>query len=226
MKYTEIIKKLKSKSNPQNIEGMARFGINPKNNLGLSVTTIRKIAKGMEKDHELARRLWASGIRDARMLACLIEKIPLVTEKQADHWVKDFDSWDLCDHACGNLFDRTKFAYKKVGQWGKSKKEFIKRAGFALLAWLAVHDKQAEDKKFLKFLPLIRKASTDERNYVKKAVNWALRCIGKRNLKLNLAALKAAREIQKINSKAARWNAGDTLRELTSKQVLKRLRKK
>lgn len=224
MKYQEVIKKFKALSDPEAVAAMARFGINPKKNFGLTVAAVRKMAKEIGRDHKLAQQLWASGTREARMLACLIEELEKVTEKQVDRWVKDFDSWDVCDHACGNLFDRTPFAYKKVVQWSRSKEEFVKRAAFALMAWLAVHDKQATDEKFLRLMPLIKRASRDDRNYVKKAVNWALRHIGKRNLRLNKKALQAAREIKKIDSKAARWIATDAIRELTDKKVIARIR--
>jgi 3-methyladenine DNA glycosylase AlkD len=169
-------------ADPKAVEGMARYGINPKNNLGVSVTTLRKLAKEIGKDHQLAQQLWSTGVRDARMIAVLIDEPKLVTEEQVESWVKDFNSWDVCDHCCGNLFDKTDFAYNKAFQWSKRKEEFIKRAGFALMAWLAVHDKETNDKQFERFLTTIKRESNDDRNYVKKAVNWALRNIGKRNL--------------------------------------------
>ena len=149
-----------------------------------------------------------------------------VTEKQMDSWVKEFNSWDICDSCCMHLFDRTPYAYKKAFEWAKSEKEFIRRASFALIASLAIHDKEAPDAKLEKFLPLIKKYSTDERNFVRKAVNWALRQIGKRNLSLNKKAIKVAKEIKKIDSKAARWIAADALRELTSPEQQKRLKSK
>ena len=153
----------------------------------------------------------------------MIDEVEKVTEKQMDSWIKDFDSWDVCDQVCMNLFDKTPFAFKKAVEWTKRDKEFEKRAGFALMACLAWHDKGSPDNKFIKFFPAIKKESPDERNYVKKATNWALRQIGKRNLSLNKAAIKTAKEIQKIDSKAAKWVAADALRELTSKAVQKRL---
>ncbi len=201
LKTDEILQKLKSFGDPTRVEGMARYGINPNNNYGVSVTTIR----------------------DARMVACLIDDPKKVTEEQMENWVKDFDSWDICDHCCGTLFDKTGFAYQKIVEWSAREEEFVKRAGFALIAWLVLHDKLAEDMKFEKLLPLIKSQATDERNYVKKAVNWALRHIGKRNLALNKKALKTAFEIQKIDSKSARWIASDAIRELKSDRVQKRL---
>jgi len=218
-KLNEILKELKSHSNPKNVEGMARFGINPKNTLGVPVPFIRKMGKDIGRNHELAQQLWSSGNHETRILAGLIDDSKLVTEEQMEKWVKDFDSWDVCDQVCMNLFDKTLFAYKKAIEWSSKKEEFVKRAAFALMASLSVHDKKAKDEDFLKFLPVIKTESTDERNFVKKAVNWALRQIGKRNKKLQKEAIKTAKEIQKIESKSARWIASDTIRELESKKI-------
>jgi 3-methyladenine DNA glycosylase AlkD len=217
--FKEIIIKLKSHSNPKNVEGMARFGINPKNTLGVSIPIIRKMGKEIGKNHELAQQLWKSGIHEARILAGLIDDSKLVDEEQMEKWVKDFDSWDVCDQVCMNLFDKTPFAYKKAMEWSSRKEEFVKRAAFALVASLSVHDKKAKDEDFLKFLPIIKRESTDERNFVRKAVNWALRQIGKRNNKLQKAAIKTAKEILKIESKSAKWIASDAIRELESKKI-------
>lgn len=226
MNYNEIIKQLKKMGDSKNVEGMARFGINPENNYGNSVTSLRNFAKKIGKNHELALQLWDSGIHDARMLAAHIDDPSMVTEDQMDKWVKDFNSWDVCDNACGHLFDKTSFAYKKAEDWSKRKETFVKRAGFSLMAWLSVHDKKDDDKQFEKFLTIIKRESTDDRNYVRKAVNWALRNIGKRNHILNKKAIKTAKDIQKINSKAARWIANDAIRELTSEKVQNMLDKK
>jgi 3-methyladenine DNA glycosylase AlkD len=211
---------------PKNVEGMARFGISPENNYGVSVTAIRKFAKTIGKDHEMALQLWDSGIREARMVAALIEEPQNVTEKQIESWVSDLNSWDICDHCCGHLFDKTKFAYSKAFEWSKREPEFEKRAGFALMAWLPIHDKKVNDEKFLKFLPVIKRESHDDRNYVKKAVNWALRNIGKRSQFLNKKAIKTAEEIKKMDSRSAKWIANDAIRELTSEKVQARLNKK
>jgi 3-methyladenine DNA glycosylase AlkD len=219
-----LLKKLKSLSNPDAVAGMARFGINPKNIYGVSIPVLRKMAKEIGKNHLLAQRLWNSGVHEARILAGMIDFPEEVTEKQMERWVRDFDSWGVCDQVCSNLFDRAKFAHKKVLDWSKRREEFVKRAGFVLMATLAVHDKKAGDKKFLKFLPTIKREARDERNFVKKAVNWALRQIGKRNLRLNQMAIKTAKEIRGIESKAAKWIASDAIRELTSESVQKRLR--
>ncbi len=225
MTRNEVLRKLKSLSNPKNVEGMARFGINPKNTLGVPVPYLRKMAKETGKDHSLALQLWESKIHEAKILASMIDDVKSVTEKQMEKWVKDFDSWDVCDQTCTNLFDKTVFAYEKAVEWTKSPKEFTKRAGFSLMACLSCHDKKTNDKEFLKFFPVIKKESVDERNFVKKAVNWALRQTGKRNSKLNKEAIKLAGEIQKIDSKAAKWIAKDALRELQNPQIQKRLKK-
>ncbi len=224
MEYKEIIKKLKSLANPKNVAGMARFGINPKNTLGVAIPNLRAMAKKIGKNHGLAQKLWASGIHEARILAGMVDDVARTTEKQMNNWVRDFDSWDVCDQVCMNFFRYTKEAPKKCFEWSKNKFEFIKRAGFALMAALAFAKNDMADAEFKKFLPVIRRESTDERNYVKKAVNWALRQIGKRNKNLNREAIKVAKEIQKINNKAAKWIAGDAIRELTSLAVQKRLK--
>ncbi|MDD2696960.1 MAG: DNA alkylation repair protein [Candidatus Pacebacteria bacterium] len=220
----EILKKLKSFSNPRNVAGMARFGINPKNTLGISIPDLRKLARETGKNHKLAQGLWNSGIHEARILAGMVDDPELVTEKQMDKWAKDFDSWDVCDQVCMNLFDKTPFAFKKATEWTKSSGEFVKRAGFSMMACLAWHDKTSDDGKFIKLFYAIKRESTDERNFVRKAVNWALRQIGKRNKKLNKEAVKLAREIQKINSKTARWIAQDALKELQSAAVRNKLK--
>ncbi len=223
MQASEIIQKIKSLTNPKNVEGMARYGINVANAYGVSVYTLREIGKEIGKDHELALKLWASGIHEARLLACLIDRPDMVTEEQLERWAKDFDSWDVCDVCCGHLFDRTAVAYRKAREWSEREEEFVKRAGFALMAALSVHDKKAEDRVFIEFLPLIKKHATDDRNYVKKAVNWALRQIGKRNLNLNEMAIKTAEEIKQLDSRSALWIANDAIRELTGEKVQKKL---
>lgn len=214
----QIIAKLKNQANPKNVEGMARFGINSKNALGIPVPFLRKTAKEIKKNQELSLELWQSEIHEAMLLACFIGEKEKVTKKQMDGWVKDFDSWDVCDQVCMNLFDKTKWAYSKAKQWAKARQEFTRRAGFALMASLAVHDKSAGDEKFISFFPLIKKYSVDERNFVRKAVNWALRQIGKRNANLKKQALLLAEEIKEIDSKSAKWIAKDAIRELESKK--------
>ena len=204
---------------------MARYGINLENTYGISSYKLRRLAKEMGKDHALAQQLWASSIHEARILASMVDKPEMVADAQMESWVKDIDSWDVCDQCCSNLFDKTKFAYQKAEAWNKREEEFVKRAGFVLMAALSIHDKKAADEDFLKFLPMIKRESPDERNFVKKAVNWALRQIGKRNLNLNKIAIKTAKEIRQIDSKSARWIATDAIRELTSEAVQKRLTK-
>jgi 3-methyladenine DNA glycosylase AlkD len=223
MNYDKIMTKLKSFRDPWAVKGMSRYGINPKNNFGISVNRLRKMSKEIGTDHELAGELWSSGFRDARLLACLIDDPKLVTEEQMDAWVKDFNSWDVCDLCCGHLFDKTDIAYQKALEWSGKSEEFVKRAGFALIAWLAVHDKKAPDDEFEKFLKIIEREAKDERKYVKKAINWALRQIGKRNIILHDKALECAGRILDYEEKTAKWIATDAIRELTSEAVAGRL---
>jgi 3-methyladenine DNA glycosylase AlkD len=225
MEYELVLRKLKSLSNNKNVEGMARFGINTKNTLGISIYVLRPMAKEIGKDHKLAQQLWNSKIHEARLLAVFIDEPQKVTNAQMERWAADFDSWDVCDQACTDLFDKTALGWKKAVEWSKRKEEFVKRGAFALMAGLAVHDKGASNKDFEKLLPIIERESWDERNFVRKAVNWALRNIGKRNRVLNKKSIRAAKRIKKMDSKAARWIAADALRELTSEKVRKRLKK-
>ena len=218
----QIIVQLKSQADPAAVEGMVRYGINPENTLGISIPTLRAMAREIGKDHQLAEELWASGIHEARILASIIDDPHQVTEEQIERWVADFDSWDVCDQVCSNLFDRTTFAYQKAIEWSSGEAEFIKRAGFAMMAALAVHDKRAGDERFEPFFPIIVRQATDERNYVKKAVNWALRNIGKRNRHLNTRTIEIARKIEQIDSKVARWIANDALKELTDDRIQSR----
>lgn len=218
-----ILKKLRSAGNPENVAGMARFGINPKNTFGVRVPVLRRLAKEIGKNHTLALKLWDTQIHEAKILASMIDDPKLVSEKQADSWIKDFDSWDVCDEVCMNLFDKTIFAFKKGIEWSERPQEFEKRAGFALMACLAWHDKKADDKKFLPFFTAIKDGASDDRNFVKKAVNWALRQIGKRNLTLNKKAIENAKAIQKMESKSAKWIAQDAIKELESAAIQKRL---
>jgi len=201
---------------------MPRFGVFAQNALGISTPVLRKVAREIGRNHFLAIELWESGIHEARALAALVDDPSLVTEGQMEAWAKDFDSWDICDCCCANLFDKTPFAYRKAVEWSRRDEEYVKRAGFALMAALAIHDKSARDARFLKFLPAIRRESIDGRNFVKKAVNWALRQVGKRNTALNRAAVKTARKVRAIQSRSARWIAADALRELTSPAVQRR----
>ena len=221
----EVLNKLKEEANPASLEGMSRYGITIEKRFGASVPAIRKIAKELGKNHALALALWKTGFSEAKMVAALIDEPNKVTEQQMEEWVETIDSWDVCDQVCMNLFEKTPFSWKKIALWSKREEEFVKRAAFALLACLAWHDKLAPDQCFMDVFPTVKGGAVDERNYVKKAVNWALRNIGKRNLNLNKAALRLAEEIQQLDSKAARWIAADAIRELRSEAVQKRLAK-
>jgi 3-methyladenine DNA glycosylase AlkD len=214
MNCDEIIKELKKNANPKNVEGMKRFGIQGKDMLGISVTFLRKFAKGIPRDHKLAAELWKTGIHEARMLASMVDELELVTERQMDSWVKDFDSWDICDGACMNLLCKTPYVDKKIFEYAKSKKEFVRRTAFTLIACLSFKRRELKDKDLIKYFDLIKEYSFDERNFVKKAENWALRQIGKRNANLNKKALKVAREILKLDTKSARWIAHGAINEL------------
>ena len=225
MPYIEIMNQLKSLANPETVKGMERYGINPESAYGISIPELRKIAGQVGKNHLLAEKLWASGIHEARILASMIGDRKKVTPEQMDRWVKDFNSWDLCDQCCNNLFRKVEFAREKALEWSSRPEEFVKRAGFVLMACLAVHDKKAKDEEFFTYMPIIRNASQDSRNFVKKAVNWALRQIGKRNADLNRFAIETANEIGELNSRTARWIASDALRELTSRAVQEKLMK-
>jgi 3-methyladenine DNA glycosylase AlkD len=217
-----VLDRLKTLSNPDNVAGMARFGINPQNTLGIYVATLRQIAKEIGRDQTLALELWNSRIHEARLLASFIADPHQMTEALLEDWVKEFDSWDICDQVCG-LFARTPYAYVKAQEWSSRPETFVKRAGFVLMATLAVHDKRAPNEHLAQFLPAIAREAGDERHFIRKAVNWALRQIGKHSLTLNIQAIETARQIQHLDSKAARWIAADALRELTSAPVQTRL---
>jgi 3-methyladenine DNA glycosylase AlkD len=220
------LQKLKTHGSRENIEGMARFGITTERRLGVSVPEMRRIARECGKDHPLSIRLWNSGIPEARIVASMIADPAEMTAAEMDRWVSGFDSWDVCDQVCMNLFERTPFAGKKIRQWSRREEEFVRRAAYALIACLAWHDKDAPDVVFTGFLPIIKRGATDERNFVKKSVNWALRSIGKRNPRLNRAAVSTAKEISRLDSKSARWIGADAIRELTSAAVQRRIRRR
>ena len=222
----EVLAEMASLADPEAVKEMERFGIKVGHGYGLSAPKLHGMARRIGRDHALALELWETGIHDARLLACLVDDPKQVTEEQMEQWVSDFDSWDVCDNCCGYLFDKTPFAYDKVVEWSARDEVYVKRAAFSLIAYLATHDKKAPDEKFLAFLPIIEREATDGRNFVKKAVNWALRDIGKRNLSLNRAAIEAAERIRATGAKHATWVASDALRELTSEAVQARLQKK
>jgi 3-methyladenine DNA glycosylase AlkD len=217
-----MIRKLNELGDRSRLVGMERYGIDTRKALGVSIPELRKLARQVGRDHELAVALWDSEIHEARILASMLDDPAQVTEAQMEAWVHDLDSWDVCDQVCANLFDRTRFAFRKAVQWSAREDEFVKRAGFALMACAAVHRKDAPDSQFETFLPIIRVESTDDRNYVRKAVSWALRQIGKRSPELNARAIETARQIQRLDAHAARWIAGDALRELESPAVRQR----
>ncbi len=212
---------------PDNVEGMARFGIVPKKAFGVPAADLKLIAKKIKREsndrHQLAADLWETGVHEARLLAALIDDPEAVTSRQMDHWAGDFDNWAICDSTCGHLFSRTTHAYDKASEWSDRDEEFVKRAGIVLIAWLAVHDKKADDAKFVPFLDRLDELSDDDRNYVRKAVNWSLRQIGKRSRDLNDLAIRTADRIAERNTKTARWIASDALRELRSDKTMHRL---
>jgi len=214
---TDIIATLRSLANPKNVAGMARYGINSSDAFGVSMPVLRQMARQYRRQHSLALELWQSGVHEARIMAALVDDPKQVTARQMDDWVRDFASWDVCDQVCSNLFDKTPFAHATILDWTQRRAEYVKRAGFVLMAALAVHDKKAPDELFLSFLPLIEREAGDERNFVRKAVNWALRQIGKRNARLKVAAIASARRILKQDTPPARWIARDALRELESR---------
>jgi 3-methyladenine DNA glycosylase AlkD len=220
-----VLAQLKAAGNPGALSGMARFGIRAKKAYGVSTPQLRSMAKEIGRNHEFAQQLWASGIHDARHLAALVDDPAKVTAAQMECWARDFDSWDVVDGSCCHLFVFAAPAWKKAVAWSRRRPEFVKRAGFSLMAYLAVHDKQAPDARFARLLSIIRREAPDERNFVKKAVNWALRQIGKRNARLNHLAIETAKQIQEMDSSAARWIASDALRELTTAAVRRRLRR-
>ena len=238
-RVTGILAELRGLGSARDRAGMARYGINVENAFGVSIYELRKVAGRLGTDHGLALALWATGNHEARLLACFVDDPAKVTGAQMEAWAEDFDSWDTCDQATTSLFDLTKHAWTKARQWAARDKEWVKRGAFALMAGLAVHDKEAADRAFLKLLPAIERAATDERNFVKKAVNWALRNIGKRNPALNAAAIACAERIRVAASRraggerggdpgarGARWVANDALRELTSEKVQARLERR
>ncbi len=226
MRCGEVLNVLKNQGDPRNVEGMARFGIKPAVALGVPKPALRRLAKDLGKDHDLAQRLWASGVHEARVLASMIDDPAKTTEAQIESWTGDFDNWDICDQCCMNLFWKTAFAYEKAEEWSANGKEFVKRAGFVLMASLAIHDKKASDSKFERFLSSIEREAADDRNFVRKAVNWALRQIGKRNARLRQKAIEVALELQQAESKSARWIGSDALRELNSEAVRLRVNSK
>jgi len=210
----EVLTEIKNLASDKGKATRAYFGISGVNDYGLTTPQMRAIAKKIGKNHSLALQLWKTKVHEARHIAAMIAEPDKVTEKLMEQWLNDFNSWDIVDNCCQTLFDKTPFAWKKAIEWTKREKEFEKRAGFAMMAVLAVHDKKAEDNKFEKFFPYILKESVDERNFVRKAVNWALRQIGKRNERLCKKAIALANQMQAKDDSSSRWIAADALREL------------
>jgi 3-methyladenine DNA glycosylase AlkD len=223
MQYEQVRARLDELADPTQLEGQARFGIDVSNSLGISMPALRELARETGRDHGLAQELWSSGIREARILAALVDDPASVTEDQMEAWAGEFSSWEVVDACCCNLFDRTGYAYPKAIEWSHRDEEFVKRAAFSLMAGLAVHDKKAGSGDFAEFFAAIEREACDGRNFVKKAVNWALRQIGKRNLELRAAAIEVAERIAALDCRAAKWVASDALRELRSPQLETRL---
>jgi len=226
MNYEDIITYLEAQADPDAVKGMAKVAITGQSVYGVSLPIMRELAKKIGKDHELALRLWRNNNRETRILAPMIENPEHVTEEQMESWVLDFDSWEVCDQCCMNLFEKLPSIHLKAEEWAGREEKFVKRTGFVLMARLAVSDKKAGDDLFNEFFPYIKKGALDDRNFVKKAVNWALRQIGKRNLTLNIKAIELAEELSASSYKSARWVALDALRELKSPAVRDRLIKK
>jgi 3-methyladenine DNA glycosylase AlkD len=213
----QVLSRLRKLGSPENVAGMARFGIAPAQAFGAPSEPVKRLAREIGRNSALAAQLWDTGVHEARILAAWLIDPALLTRKEMDRWARDFDSWAICDHCCIHLFRKTPFAWDKALQWSRRRREYVKRAGFAMMATLAVHDKQAPDKAFLALLPLIEREAADRRNFVKKAVNWALREVGKRNTALGAAAMETAARLKQSESPSARWIGSDALRELKAK---------
>ncbi len=220
----EIVRRLEALGDPKNVAGMARYGIRSAKVCGVPMPTLRAMAKAIGTDHALAAALWKTGVMDARIVAGLIADPSRVTRAQMERWVADFDSWALCDGICCNLFDRTAFAVEQIATWTARPEEYVKRAGFVLMAALASHDKALPDGLFLGFLAAVVREADDGRNFVRKGVNWALRQIGKRNASLHAAALRTCRRLVDRPEASARWIGHDATRDLTSAATLARFR--
>jgi 3-methyladenine DNA glycosylase AlkD len=225
-KDSDFLAVLHALAKPENVEGMRHFGMQGENRLGIPIPELRRLAKEHGKDHELALKLWASNIPEARILASMIEDPAEVSAYQVEEWVAGFNSWDVCDQVCMNLLEKVPSAVDRIPSWAAREEEFVRRTAFSLIACLAWHDKKATDESFIAYFPLLQQAVDDERNFVKKAVNWALRNIGKRNPTLNQATIQFAEELQRMDSRSARWIAADALRELRSDAVQRRIHEK
>ncbi len=223
MEVSAVLTWLERRGSRRNREGMARYGIVTPSVFGVSMATMRPLVKQLGRNHQLALALWDTGYLEARLLASFVDEPASVSPAQMERWAADFDNWAVCDSVCIHLFDRTPHAWRKVPAWARRRSEFVKRAAFAMLAGLAVHDKRADDRQFLQTLPLIERAASDERKFVKKAINWALRQIGKRNAVLNAAAIVVAQRLAERDDRAARRIGADARRELTSAAIVARV---
>lgn len=226
MTVDQILDWLRTRGSRRNVEGMARFCIRAPKVFGVSMATMRPLVRRLGRDHALAQALWRTGWFEARILASFVDEPARVTPPQMERWVRRFDNWAVCDSVCLHLFTRAPAAWDKAREWSGRDDEFIKRAGFAMMAGLAVHDKSAPDAEFRRLLPLIERGASDDRNFVKKAVNWALRQIGKRNASLNRDAVRVAARLAARADRSSRWVGKDALRELTSDAVQARLVKR
>jgi 3-methyladenine DNA glycosylase AlkD len=224
--YYETLKRLKGMADPRNVAGMARYGISTEGTLGIPMPALRAMAKRIGKDHELALELWESGLHEGRILAALVAEPARTDRALMERWVRQFDSWDICDQVCANLFSWADAAYEVVPGWTADEAEFVRRAGFVMMAALAVHDKKAMDEAFLAFFPLIEERAGDDRNFVRKAINWAVRQMGKRNLELRRECILLSERLKAQGSPSARWIATDALRELNSPEIAARLEAK
>lgn len=218
-----ILEHLRSLANPASVAGMARYGIRPEKILGISIPTLRALARQHRRTHALALALWESGYHEARILASMVADPKQLTWEQAEAWAADFDAWDVCDQVCNNLFAKTPHALRMAHEWTSRSEEYVKRAGFTMMATIAVHQKALPDSAFPELLAIVQREAGDDRNFVKKAVSWALRQIGKRNRALNAAAIRTAEAIRESGDRKARWVASDAMRELTSEAVQARL---
>ncbi len=223
MQHEEVLQAIDALASPDVIASMARFGIATDNARGVKTPQLQKLARQIGSDHALAKKLWDTGIFEARIVAALIAEPSKTTRPQMDRWTRQFDSWAVCDACCCYLYRRTPFAWEKAIEWTAAGEEFVKRAGFALMAYLAVHEKKTPDSEFERLLPILERESDDDRPFVRKAINWALRQIGKRNQRLNGLAISTGERIRARGTRAARWIAADALRELRGEAVQRRL---
>ena len=225
-RVAETLRWLERKGTKANRDGMARYGIVADKVYGVSMSTMKSLAKKLGRDHDLALALWDTGWYEARILTSFVDDPSLVTAAQMDRWARDFDNWAICDSLCFHLFDKTPHAWKKIGQWATRKDEFVKRASFALLAAVALHDKKAPDAPFVRSIKLIEAAASDERNFVKKGVSWALRSVGHRSRETFAAAIEAGQRLAASTDPTERWIGKDALKDLTRPMVIKRIQRR